>query len=199
MPHLYICDDQTAGEILMRIITGKSRGLKLAAPAGLDVRPTADRVKEALFNILNPRILGSKVVDIFSGSGNLGLEAWSRGAAEVVCVDNSASSLKYIRQNIEKAKAADQVKIYPSEALKSIEEFSRKDCLFDIVFCDPPYDRGWGELILNQIKKYNILEKNGILVLEHSKNEEFLIPEGLFLLRSEKYGETKIAFFGLTN
>ncbi len=179
----------------MRIIAGRAKGLKLAAPAGLEVRPTADRVKESVFNILSTRLMEARVLDLFSGSGNLGLEAWSRGAAEVICVDNDAASLNFIRKNLDKAKAGSQIKIYRSEAAKSIASLYAKKKEFDIIFCDPPYNRGWCDIILKQLKKYNILQKDGILVLEHSKQEEISLPEGMSLLREEKYGETLVAFF----
>ncbi len=179
----------------MRIIAGRARGLKLVAPEGLYVRPTGDRVKESLFNILADRLDGAKVLDLFSGSGNLGLEAWSRGAFEVICVDDDDTSLKFIQKNIEKAKAASQIKIYRSDAAKSIAAFFRQARRFELIFCDPPYGRGWCEVILSQLKKYNILEKNGILVLEHSKHEKFSPPEGISLWRMEKYGETSLSFF----
>jgi 16S rRNA (guanine(966)-N(2))-methyltransferase RsmD len=180
----------------MRIIAGKARGLKLSVPKGLAVRPTADRVKEALFAILGERVAGAKVLDLFAGSGGLGIEAFSRGAAQAAFADNSALSLTYLRRNIEKAEAGAQVKIYRGDALKTIERLHRRGEVFDLIFGDPPYRQGWVARTLAQIKIYNILARNAIIIMEYSKHEEFLPPAGLTLLRNEKYGETMVAFVG---
>lgn len=178
----------------MRIITGKSRGLKLQAPQGDHVRPTSDRVKESVFSILGSMLCDAIVLDVFSGSGNLAIEAFSRGALEVCAVDNNNTSLKYIRLNVEKAKAAGQIQIYRNDALKAISFFFQQEKFFDIIFCDPPYNSGWIEKILKQIKKCNILAKDGIIVVEYSKHENFVLPENFNLYRKESYGETMIAF-----
>ena len=95
----------------MRIITGKARGLKLTTPKNMDVRPTSDRVKESLFNIIGTKIVGTRVLDLFAGTGNLGLEAWSRGAEKVVFIDESQASLQLVRSNITKAKAEKETKL----------------------------------------------------------------------------------------
>jgi 16S rRNA (guanine(966)-N(2))-methyltransferase RsmD len=179
----------------MRIIAGKSKGLKLSAPKGLQIRPTADRVKEAVFSILGEaRIKEARVLDLFSGSGNLALEAFSRGASAALCVDNNEVSIKFAALNIEKARAGGYVKVYRGDALKSIEFLDREKAFFDLIFCDPPYGTGWVQLILKKIKKHNILAKNGTIVIEYSKHEKFFLPAGLHLARNEKYGETMVAF-----
>ena len=104
----------------MRIITGKARGLKLVTPKNYLVRPTADRVKEALFNIIQSRIPGSTVLDAFAGTGNLGLEAWSRGAEQIVYFDKSRESLKLVKANVEKARAGEQVTLIHTDALNGL-------------------------------------------------------------------------------
>lgn len=181
----------------MRIIAGKLRGLKLSAPHGYDVRPTADRVKESVFAILGERLVEAKVLDLFCGSGNLTIESYSRGAKQLVCVDSDPVSLKATSANMEKARILEQVKIYRKDALKSITLFFRQGELFDIIFCDPPYNRGFVQKVLEQIKKYNVLVKGGIIVIEYSQHENFSLPEGFTTLRSESYGETVVAFIGL--
>ncbi|MDR3348277.1 MAG: 16S rRNA (guanine(966)-N(2))-methyltransferase RsmD [Acidaminococcales bacterium] len=179
----------------MRIIAGKIKGLKLFAPKGMQVRPTADRVKESAFSILGEaRIKEARVLDLFSGSGNLALEAFSRGASTALCVDSNEVSIKYIARNVEKAKAGGYVKVYRGDALKSIEFLARGKKLFDLIFCDPPYEMGWVELILKKIKKHNILAKDGIIVIEYSRHEKFFPPAGLHIERDEQYGETMTAF-----
>jgi 16S rRNA (guanine(966)-N(2))-methyltransferase RsmD len=155
----------------MRIIAGSAKGLKLSVPKGLRVRPTADRVKESVFSILGEaKIKEARVIDLFSGSGNLALEAFSRGASMALCVDSGEFSARCIARNIEKAQAGGYVKIYRGDALKSIEFLNRKKELFDLVFCDPPYRAGWVQLIFEKIKKHNILAKDGIIVIEYSKH-----------------------------
>ena len=181
----------------MRIITGKLRGLKLLVPAGLSIRPTSDRVKESVFAILGDKLVEATVLDLFGGSGNLSLEAVSRGAREVVCVDNNPISLKCINANVQKAKAVAQVKIYRNDALKSIALLHRENLLFNIIFCDPPYNKNWTQKILEQIKNYNIVAKSGIIVIEYSQHEKFVLPSDFHLFRQEKYGETMVAFLQL--
>lgn len=179
----------------MRIITGKLKGLKLLSPEGLEIRPTTDRVKESLFNILCERLFEAKVLDLFSGSGNLGLEAFSRGAKEVVFVDDSKNSVSCLRKNIAKAKADSYVKIYINDAVKSMDLLLEQGYVFDIIFCDPPYDKGWGDLIVEGICQTGLLAKDGILVLEHSKSENLSYNERLDAFRVAKYGKTHLTFF----
>ena len=178
----------------MRIITGRAKGLKLIAPTGLDVRPTADRVKESLFNILCMKVLDAKVLDLFAGSGNLGLEAWSRGAKQVVFVDSSKVSIDCLKKNITKAKANSYVKIYLNDAVKSMELLSEKGYVFDIIFCDPPYSNGLEKLVIEGVAKNSLLSKDGILVLEHSKQDILSSFNELVVYRVERYGNTHLTF-----
>ena len=105
----------------MRIITGKARGLKLTVPKNMDVRPTADRVKESLFNIIGTKIIGARVLDMFAGTGNLGLESWSRGAAAVTFVDESRESLRLVQSNIVKCRAEADVQVLKGSVVNIIE------------------------------------------------------------------------------
>ena len=178
----------------MRVIAGKCKGLKLRAPAGLFVRPTGDRVKESTFAILGEKLKAALVLDLFAGCGNLAIEAYSRGAAQVICVDNDAVSLKYIYCNIETAGAGSHVKIYRGDALQAVKLFSRQGILFDFIFADPHYKKGLIQRTLTQIKKNNILTKDGIIVVEYSRHEKFLLPAGLVTVRNEKYGDVMVAF-----
>ncbi len=179
----------------MRIITGKARGLKLTTPKNMDVRPTSDRVKESLFNIIGTKIVGTRVLDLFAGTGNLGLEAWSRGAEKVVFIDESQASLQLVRSNITKAKAEKETKVLKGNAVKVIADLVAKGERFDFIFCDPPYNKGLPAQIIEQVAKYDIVAPGGYLVVEHSQHE--ILPElpiKLEIIRSEKYGETLISF-----
>lgn len=178
----------------MRIITGKARGLKLFTPKDYRVRPTSDRVKEALFNIIAAKIPGSLVLDAFAGTGNLGLEAWSRGAAHVWSVDMSADSLKLIKANVAKARAEQDITILKGEAVEQIARLARQKQQFDLIFSDPPYDKGLNKAIYEALKVHPVLKQGGLLVLEHSLQEnpsDYLPPDTK--IRTEKYGDTKIS------
>ena len=178
----------------MRIITGRALGLKLVTPKNYLVRPTADRVKEALFNIIQSRVPGSVVLDAFAGTGNLGLEAWSRGAEQIVYFDQSRESLRLVKANVEKARAGEAVRMIHTDALNGIAMMAQQKLQFDIIFSDPPYNKGLNERVYKALLKYPVLKAGGLLVLEHSLEEE---PqeyiESETEIRTEKYGDTKIS------
>ena len=179
----------------MRIITGKARGLKLTTPKNMDVRPTSDRVKESLFNIIGTKIVGTHVLDLFAGTGNLGLEAWSRGAEKVVFIDESQASLQLVRSNIAKAKAEKETTVIKGNAVKEIADLAARGERFDFIFCDPPYNKGLPAQIIEQVAKYDIVISGGYLIVEHSQHESLSeLPLKLEIIRSEKYGETLISF-----
>lgn len=183
----------------MRIITGKARGLKLTTPKNMDVRPTSDRVKESFFNIIGTKIVGTRVLDLFAGTGNLGLEAWSRGAEKVVFIDESQTSLQLVRSNIAKAKAEKETTVLKGNAVKLIADLSAKGEKFDFIFCDPPYNKGLPALIIEQVAKYDIVLPGGYLIVEHSQHENLpKLPMKLEIIRCEKYGETLISFLRCT-
>lgn len=179
----------------MRIITGKARGLKLKTPKGMDVRPTADRVKESLFNILGNRVIDAEVLDLFAGTGNLGLEALSRGAKKTVFVDHSSTSLKLTRENALLARLAEQAEFYKFDALSALNRFAQVGRKFSIIFCDPPYNKGLVAKVLTGIAANGLIASGGVVIVEHSKHES--IPEGIDsikVIRMEKYGETILSF-----
>lgn len=178
----------------MRIITGKVRGLKLVTPKNYLVRPTADRVKEALFNIIQSRVPGAKVLDAFAGTGNLGLEAWSRGAEKIVFFDQSRESLKLVMANVQKARAEEAATVMHTDAVNGVAMLERKKAAFDMIFSDPPYDKGLNEKLYQALLVHNILKDGGLLVLEHSLLEDpkTYLREGT-PVRTEKYGDTKIS------
>ncbi len=179
----------------MRIITGKARGLQLMVPKNYDVRPTADRVKESVFNIIGSKIIGAKVLDLFAGTGNLGLESWSRGADTVTFIDSSSESLKLVRSNIAKCRAQDVCTVIKGSAPAVAEQLAVKNNLFDFAFCDPPYNKGWVQQIIAVFEKKSFLKQGGYLIIERSGHDELpSLPKGCELVRSSHYGETIVDF-----
>ena len=156
----------------MRIISGKYRGTKLFTLEGLNTRPTLDRVKESLFNILNFDLQNAVVLDLFSGSGALGLEALSRGAKEAFLCDNSRAAVNIIRKNVQKLKLEAFTNIINKDFEKALQDLHIKNKKFDIIFLDPPYDSNLG---INSLKfisdnKNKVLSKDGIIIYETDKN-----------------------------
>lgn len=179
----------------MRIITGSAKGTKLKTPRGLDTRPTADRVKESIFNILGEKIVDAVVLDVFSGTGNLALEALSRGASRAVLIDQSSASIAVIKQNVIQTKLHDRVEILKSEAIKALGKMVQSGQVFDLIFCDPPYNKGLNELVLQTLDSSQLLAPRGVIVIEHSQHELLVSKwEKLQIRRAEKYGETLVSF-----
>ena len=180
----------------MRIITGKARGLHLNVPKNYDVRPTADRVKESLFNIIGSKAVDAAVLDLFAGSGNLGLESWSRGAKFVQFVDNSRVSLKLTDCNIRKCRAEADCKVLKHDAEAALDLLYKQGQRFDLIFVDPPYNKGWVQKILVKLAKCPLLEEQGWLIAEHSAHDDIsgALPEGYEIFRSQQYGETVLSF-----
>ena len=179
----------------MRIITGKVRGLQLTVPKNMDVRPTADRVKESLFNIIGSKIIGAKVLDLFAGTGNLGLESWSRGAAAITFIDESKESLRLVNSNINKCRAQEACTVVKGNAVNVAARFAGQGERFDIAFCDPPYNKGWIEQIISLFPDNAFLKDGGYLIVERSAHNELPpLPTCLENVREQKYGETYIDF-----
>ncbi|MBP2664260.1 MAG: rsmD [Firmicutes bacterium] len=187
----------------MRIITGSAKGVKLKAPKGLDVRPTADRVKGSIFNILanlelsieQNAIMGATVLDLFAGTGNLGLEALSRGAAHALFVDHSMVSLATTKENINHADLSKMAEVRRGDSLKTLDQLTQTGRSFTLVFVDPPYNQGLVNAVLQKLDKTDVVENGGIIVVEYSKHEQLNADwQHLKLVRNERYGETLVAF-----
>ncbi len=179
----------------MRIITGTAKGCRLKAPKGWDTRPTADRVKESLFNILGQRVWERKVLDLFAGTGNLGLEALSRGAAHGVFVDKA--TVPVLRENALHTKLMDRAEILKGDVFSALAGFAGEKRNFDLVFCDPPYHRGLWEKALQRMDDAGLLARGGILVVEHGADENDVPSlKNLVRVRNERYGHTtQLSFF----
>ncbi|MBE7078537.1 MAG: 16S rRNA (guanine(966)-N(2))-methyltransferase RsmD [Clostridiales bacterium] len=177
----------------MRIIGGKYRSRVLAEFAGDDVRPTSDRAKESLFNILALKLHGARVLDLFAGSGALGLESLSRGAKEIVFNDCSKESLAIVKKNLASLKigVGEEAKLSGSDYLVCLEGLRGQ---FDIIFIDPPYRFDFGVKALEKIAQRGILSENGIAVYERDRPFEGEVA-GLEKYDERKYGKTYITFF----
>ncbi len=151
----------------MRIISGKMRGLKLNSPKDDSVRPTTDRVKESLFNVISPYVYDANVLDLFAGSGALGIECLSRGATKCTFVDNSRDSITIIKSNISKAKFEDSSEVLNMDYKEVIKKMSIKSEKFDIIFLDPPYYKDMFEEAIQKISESDILNEEGIIIVEH--------------------------------
>ena len=183
----------------MRIISGSARGLKLKAPDGLNTRPTADRIKESLFNIIAPYLYDCSFLDLFSGSGAIGIEALSRGAKDATFVDFDKNSINIIKQNIKLAKFEEKSNIYNIDVLHTIDLLSNNGKKFDIIFLDPPYDKGLLIPALKKIEDKNLLKDDGFIICEQHINEPEIILDKLCTYRIKKYNITKMVFLEYKN
>ena len=174
----------------MRVITGIARGRKLKEPEGMEIRPTADQVKEAVFNIIQGDVEGRLCLDLFSGTGQMGIEALSRGAESCVFVDADKAAVKLTKLNLEKTGLSGRV--YQADALRFLESKEK----YDLIFVDPPYRSGLYEAVLQRIKDFDKLRTGGIMVVESFADYE---PESpgtpLKKLRSYRYGRVRITTF----
>lgn len=173
----------------MRIITGSARGCKLKTPKGMSTRPTSDRVKESLFSILGSEVLGKGILDIFAGTGGLGLEALSRGGASACFVDKTTADI--IRYNAEHTRLKDLSDIIRGDVFAVLDRLANQGRKFDIVFCDPPYHLGLWEKALIQLDRGDLLNDGALVIVEQGGDENTL-PEvsRLKLLRNQRYGKT---------
>ncbi len=173
----------------LRIISGKNRGLTLVTLEGLDTRPTLDRVRESVFNILFDRVIDTNVLDLFAGSGAMGIEALSRNAKNCVFVDKNKSAVECIRKNIDKSRNNDYSTIICDDYLNFISKYSGEK--FDIIFLDPPYLMWQEDKILDNILRYNIMKEKCILIAECERSHE-LNYEGFSLITKKDYGKVSI-------
>ena len=176
----------------MRVITGKARGVQLKTPDGMLTRPTTDRVKEALFSVIQFDIPGARVLDLFGGTGQLGIEALSRGAAECVFIDRRADAVKLIRENLALCRLEDRARVRQGEALPYLRSGEK----FDLIFLDPPYASGLLEQALTDIAAFDICRQHGIIVAESAADTVLpALPLPYRLYREYRYGKIKLTVF----
>ena len=177
----------------MRIIAGHAKGLSLISPPGRDVRPTKDRVREAIFNLVQQDVINAVVLDLFAGSGALGCEALSRGATSAVFIDCSARAVGVIRQNIKKIDRESQASVLKMDALNYLKHDLRPDVGFDLVFLDPPYKKQILTQTLEMLVLHNAIASGGRVICETSEARSFQFSESFSLIRERKYGNTWIS------
>ena len=187
----------------MRFIAGTARGRRIfSVSKNLPVKPISDRIKQSLFDILRPRITGAIMLDLFAGTGNVSLEALSRGALKTVMVDREPACIKNIHRNLAHLGFEDRAKVLRGDVLKPLDwvmPYSDNEG-YDIIFMGPPYRDinnkmlSFSEPALKNVAEARLLAPNGIVVLQTHKTEEFAVPSGLEIYRVEKYGDTLVHF-----
>ncbi len=181
---------------MLRVIGGEAGGRRLAIMRGRATRPTADRVRESLFNILGEKVIGAEVLDLFAGVGSLGIEALSRGARKAVFVDKKSGCARTIRRNLENLGFSERVEVYKKEANKAIKFLAKRGRKFGLIFLDPPYGSDLAEATLQELTRSNIIDDEAVVVIEHYRKK--VIPQqvgNLKLIREYEYGDTKLSFY----
>ena len=179
----------------MRVISGSARGIKLDTIEGLETRPTTDRVKEAVFSMIQSKIFGSNALDLFCGSGALGIELLSRGAEHVTFVEQNVKLIPVIKNNLARTKLSEQAKLLNKDVYLALACF--ENCAFDLVIMDPPYLSGHVSRCMEAISKRNLLREMGLLIVEHDISDpEILNPPSYFeSLKTKKYGKIGVTVF----
>ena len=177
----------------MRVITGSARGCHLKELEGMETRPTTDRVKEGLFNIIQFDIEGRKVLDLFAGTGQLGIECLSRGAASAGFVDRRADAVKLIRENLKATKLSDRARVVSGDSMEFLKSLREQ---FDLIFLDPPYEAGLLEPAIAHIARFDILSPHGIIVAEHPAGRTLpALAEPYRLHRTYRYGKIGLTVY----
>lgn len=177
----------------MRVIAGQAKGHKLVAPTGARVRPALDQVKEAIFNILF-NVEDERVLDLFAGSGSVGIEALSRGAIDAVFVEAWSKAVASIKRNLSHCKLEDRARIIGKSVERAIDLLAKEGGVFDLIFVDPPYEQGLVNPTLVKLGQTPILAPRARIVVEHHPKEPIECPEGLILTDNRKYGQTLVSF-----
>lgn len=182
----------------MRVIAGTARSLPLKTPEGLDTRPTTDRIKETLFNMLQADIPGAVFVDLFSGSGGIGIEALSRGARKAYFVDNSPKALSCIQQNLTFTKMEDRAIVLKQDAVSALNSIYEKEA--DIIFMDPPYNCGYEKNILAMLGEMHYVTDDTLIIVEASLDTDFsyLKEMGFYMSKDKRYKTNRHAFIRRT-
>ena len=181
----------------MRVIAGSARSLKLKTPDGLDTRPTTDRIKETLFNIIGPTVYDSIFLDLFSGSGGIGIEALSRGAKEAVFVENDPKAMRCIKDNLRFTRLEPKAVTMTTDVMNALYRLEGEK-IFDIIFMDPPYNRELERKALEYLSGSDLVYDDTTIIVEASKETDFSYAEelGFSVIREKIYKTNKHVFIG---
>ena len=177
----------------MRIIAGEARGRRIEAPEGLETRPTLDRVRENLFNMLQNRVRDARVLDLFAGSGALSLEALSRGAAAAVLTDISARAHRVEKKNVETLGFGDRARVIKCDWHRAVSLLREEDARFDLIFLDPPYAMTDLREVMDSLRP--LLAEDGLILLEHEAGVEITVASGYELVKERKWGFCAFSFY----
>ncbi|MBM6618573.1 16S rRNA (guanine(966)-N(2))-methyltransferase RsmD [Bacillus suaedaesalsae] len=184
----------------MRVVSGTCKGHPLKAVPGQSTRPTTDKVKESIFNMIGPYFDGGIGLDLFGGSGGLGIEGLSRGLDKVIFVDKEQKAITTIRTNVETCRLTEQAEIYRNDAERALKALIKREVQFDLIFLDPPYHNHKLKALISILDVNNLLKRDGAIVVEHAVEAE--LPEQigkLELKRHEVYGITAISIYHYPN
>ena len=180
----------------MRVIAGKAKSLPLKTIDGMGTRPTTDRIKETLFNMIGLWVPGADVLDLFAGSGGIGIEAISRGARKAVFVEKNKQAAAVIRENLTFTRLADQGSVLEMDVFAALQELDRQGHRFDVIFMDPPYNQLWEKRVLELLAKTELLGEDGVVITEASMETSFDYVEmlGFVITRTKKYKTNQHVF-----
>ncbi|WP_134213115.1 16S rRNA (guanine(966)-N(2))-methyltransferase RsmD [Pelotomaculum propionicicum] len=181
---------------MLRVISGSAKKRRLKSPRGMAVRPTSDRVKEALFNITGSRIPGCFFLDLFAGTGSIGIEALSRGASSVVFIENNSRNIQVIRENLKSTGFTEKARLICQALPPALNALGREGLKFDLIFLDPPYLKDFETSTLAAVAANSLLKTEGRVIVESSK--KCVLPgrvANLEMSRQEKYGDTLLSFY----
>lgn len=184
----------------MRVIAGKARRIQLNTIRGNDTRPTTDRIKETLFNMINPMLYDINFLDLFSGSGAIGIEALSRGAKKATLVEKNRAAVQCIESNLEKARLKEQAVVLCDDVFLALKKISSKGEVFDVVFLDPPYNQDLEKNVLIFLAKSDLINENSIIIVEASLETDFEYVKqlGFEITRDKQYKTNKHIFLKLS-
>jgi len=181
----------------LRVIAGELKGKKLFSVKGMRLRPTSDRVREAIFDILQERVPGKKVLDLFAGTGALGIEALSRGAEKAIFIEHNSHILTALRRNIKECGLEEKSEVLPCDVWQGLRILAVRGEAFDLIFIDPPYAQGLVKKTLKELSQRGLVAPQGLIIAEHSLKEDLSVPFPWELIDRRQYGITNISFWRL--
>ncbi|PGE19304.1 16S rRNA (guanine(966)-N(2))-methyltransferase RsmD [Bacillus toyonensis] len=180
----------------MRVVSGKCKGHPLKAVPGNTTRPTTDKIKESIFNMIGPYFDGGTALDLFGGSGGLGIEAISRGIEKTIFVDRDSKAIKVIHQNLESCRIHEQAEVYRNDAERAVKALIKREMSFDLILIDPPYKDQKIVSLISVMDQHGLLHRDGLIMSEHGN--DVVLPDSignLVKVRAENYGITAISIY----